>query len=1094
MASNPADPNSIEAMQRQIAELQAKLASVKQATLSSPSAAAHNIVTDGGAVVHGGIQTQGGDFIGRDFVQYLTQIIQQGEDPEEAKSVIAHYLYALVNDLSGLKLGEIYASTNQAQQSPLQLADIYVPLDTELHIPQGVTLAGWLDGKIGEADARREMRPVTALEALAEHRELTLLGSAGSGKSTFGASVLLNLAQAWQGHGDKLAELGENWIHGALLPIRIILRGFAEQLPAGEQMARAGDLWNFIARELDKSGHGMSTDTFKYVQRIARTHGAFVLFDGLDECGNEVRKNRVMYAVREFMDNAGPSCRFMLTARPSAFSEGTNPGRCVYKLADLNDTQIELFIRTWYAAMIARNWLPRGEAQSKMDDLLQVRQRHDLLPLTQKPLLLTLMAALHTNRTRLPDDRVDLYNESVELLMLRWNSKVGVDKALLEELNVQGLKLSDLRKALEVLAYRIHELNIGQKGAADINENELMKVFFRLLKSKDKADIVIEYIEKRAGLLIGEGTPDGEERKFTFPHRTFQEYLAACHLASKSDFVAECKRLTKQALGHWQVVLQLAARIAGAERGSSAADNLVHGCSISEYHIKLDVADSNCAWLAGTMLLEIGLGAINMEERTCTIAARVAGWLVASLSLHPDEGGASAIHRAQAGDVLAKLGDPRFDPQRFYLPADEMLGFVRIPADPEFCIGTREADKQRIKNITGYVGDNEINDDPTPTAEFYIAKYLVTVAQFRAFIETTGFQPNNIDALRDPDNRPVHSISWHEALKYCDWLNEQLSNGAGPIADLVRVGGYRITLPSELEWEKAARGGLRDAVYSWGDDTDANRANYSDTGISATSTVGCFPANGFGLHDMLGNVLEWTRSHLKDYPYTPDGRENLGAGENVLRVVRGGSWYDLRLNARCACRYGNHPVNRLDILGFRVVLRSAHVLQSLLLVTPYGGTARRDIRAVALRKCGPIRASGFVRRGEGRRTAPDKSGPRACRKAGSYRGIARTGRIFKLWHVQVSAPAVPRPAYPSFSGSPSLPLAAVTRVCRIHPPNNFPIPAIMRLTCSYCPMLSQANCCDRRRYKRSLFKCASADWRCMSRCAPLRAFASKMAS
>ena len=167
------------------------------------------------------------------------------------------------------------------------------------------------------------MRPVSALEALAEHRELTLLGSAGSGKSTFGASVLLNLAQAWQGHGDKLAELGENWKHGALLPIRIILRGFAEQLPAGEQMARAGDLWNFIARELDKSGHGMSTDTFKYVQRIARTHGAFVLFDGLDECGNEVRKNRVMYAVREFMGNAGPSCRFMLTARPSAFSEGT---------------------------------------------------------------------------------------------------------------------------------------------------------------------------------------------------------------------------------------------------------------------------------------------------------------------------------------------------------------------------------------------------------------------------------------------------------------------------------------------------------------------------------------------------------------------------------------------------------------------------------------------------------------------------------------------------------------------------------------------------------------------------------------------------
>ena len=575
--------------------------------------------------------------------------------------------------------------------------------------------------------------------------------------------------------------------------------------------------------------------------------------------------------------------------------------------------------------MIARNWLSPGEAQSKMDDLLQVRQRHDLLPLTQKPLLLTLMAALHTNRTRLPDDRVDLYNESVELLMLRWNSKVGADKALLDILNVPGLKLSDLRKALEVLAYRIHELNIGQKGAADISENDLVKVFSRLLSSKDKADVVIEYIEKRAGLLIGQGKIDGE-RQFTFPHRTFQEFLAACHLASKSDFVSECKRLSKQALGHWQVVLQLAARIAGAERGSSAADNLVHGCSISEYHSKLDVADSNCAWLAGTMLLEIGLGAINMEERTCTIAARVAGWLVASLSLHPDEGGTSAIHRAQAGDVLARLGDPRFDPQRLYLPADDMQGFVRIYADSEFCIGTREADKQRIKNITGYVGESEINDFLTPTKEFYIAKYPVTVAQFGAFVKATGFQPYVSDALLDHDNRPVHSISWHDALKYCDWLNEQLSNGAGPIADLVRVGGYRITLPSELEWEKAARGGLRDAVYSWGDDTDANRANYDDTGINATSTVGCFPANGFGLHDMLGNVWEWTRSHLKDYPYTPDGRENLDVGDKVVRVVRGGSWFDPRGLARCASRTWFLPDDRYVLLGFRVVLRSAPVV------------------------------------------------------------------------------------------------------------------------------------------------------------------------
>ena len=221
-----------------------------------------------------------------------------GEDPEEAKSVIALYLHALVTDLAGLKLGEIDTSADQTRQTPLQLADIYVPLDTTLRIPKDATLAQWLsrerDRQRDDIHAQREARPVSALEALAEHRELTVLGKPGSGKSTFGASVLLTLAQAWQGHGDEMAKLGETWAHGALLPIRVILRRFAEQLSPGDKAARAGDVWAFIARDLDASGYGLSTDAMKYVQRIARTQGALILLDGLDECGNSASRERVL--------------------------------------------------------------------------------------------------------------------------------------------------------------------------------------------------------------------------------------------------------------------------------------------------------------------------------------------------------------------------------------------------------------------------------------------------------------------------------------------------------------------------------------------------------------------------------------------------------------------------------------------------------------------------------------------------------------------------------------------------------------------------------------------------------------------------------
>jgi formylglycine-generating enzyme required for sulfatase activity len=949
MDSSPFDPNDIEALRRRIAELEAgQLAAVDgSGTTTSGDGAGATIATEGGASIQGSVEA-GGHVIGRDFIQYVTQIIHDGDDADEAKSVIALYLYALVADLAGLMLGEIDVSATQTKREPLQLADVYVPLDTHLRLPQEMKLTEWLlcnrRPLSGDATTQHEDRPVSALEALAAHRELTILGRPGSGKSTFGASVLLTLAQVWQGHRDELAKLGDSWTHDVLLPIRVILRRFADQLPAGNDAARAGDLWTFIGRDLEASGYGLSADTMKYVMRLARSHGAMILLDGLDECGNSATRQRVLGAVQQLMRTAGPKCRFLLTARPYAWPGGPDPTRGVYALAELNDEQIEQFIRAWYAALVTRAWLAPGDAERKMDDLLEARQRLDLLPLACNPLLLTLMATLHANRGRLPDDRADLYNESVDLLMLRWNRQIGADKALLEELAMPGLKLSDLREVLEELAFKVHEDSIeggapalpgepGPEGTADIGEHRLLRAFRPLFSdSWNKAAMVVDYIDKRAGLLIGQGEKRGEPQ-FAFPHRTFQEFLAACHLAAQADFPAECARLARNAPAHWQVVLPLAARLAKAERGASAADELVGGSSIAEFRARRrpEAADWMCAFLAGTQLQEIGLSAVNKSERTRAITARVIGWLVASLSVHPDDDGMPVAHRAQAGDLLAALGDQRFDPQRFYLPADDLLGFVRIAADPHFQIGTPAHDIERIKEITGSnVPDREINDAPVPTPDCYVAQYPVTVGQFRTFVESTKYELGDADALRDPDNRPVRFVSWRDALAYCDWLHEMLVNSPSlqhsEVAHLVREGGWRVALPSELEWEKAARGGLSGAVFSWGDLPDPNRANYDDSEINDSSAVGCFPANNFGLHDMIGNVWEWTGSRYNTYPYrADDGRENPPATDREEMVVRGGSFHLNRGLARCAFRLRNAPGYRYVDVGFRVVLRSSPV-------------------------------------------------------------------------------------------------------------------------------------------------------------------------
>ncbi|QKS29406.1 MAG: Serine/threonine-protein kinase pkn1 [Accumulibacter sp.] len=959
MASEPTTPGSADdifRLQRQIAELQAQLAARQQGDADHPAQA---IDTGGGAAVAGAVNA-GGHFIGRDFVQVINRIVHHGEDPAEAKAVIAHYLAALAGELAGLRLGEIDLSASDGRREPLQLADVYVPLATQLHIPQEMTLAQWLQrsrsavrNARAEMEEKRATRAVPALEALAEHRELTLLGAAGSGKSTFGASVLLALAQAWQGHDEVLASLGEQWRHGALLPIRVVLRRFAEQLPAGAA-AHAGDLWDFIGRDLDASGYGLSPETKRFVQRIARDHGALIVLDGLDECGDDASRQRVVGAVRQLMRGAGDRCRFLFTARPYAWPAGADPAQGVYALADFDDGQIERFIRGWYATLVRRQWLSPGDAERKCDDLLTARHRPDLKPLARNPLLLTLMASLHASRGRLPDDRADLYNDSVDLLLLRWNRQIGADRALLDALEMPTLKLADLRETLEELAFTVHaesvvaDRDLGAAragpgdagGTADIAESRLLLAFRPLLGgSWDKAAIVVDYIEKRAGLLLGQGERHGE-RQFAFPHRTFQEFLAACHLAARPEFAADCARLAREAPGHWQIVLTLAARVARSERGATAADELIGGTSIDDFRREKTptAADWSCALLAGMQLLEIGVDAVRQRDRTRAIATRVAGWLAASLPVPPADGGVAARQRALAGDVLARLGDPR----RHLLEVDAMR-FAQVPAGA-FWMG--EPDDR----------DAPLHPNETLDYDYWIAEAPVSVAQFAAFVTAGAYSEHDAAALRAPANRPVVNVNWHDARAFCAWLTELW---------LERLpAGWAVSLPSEPEWEKAARGGLQiprairlesiaqgfaasDAPlrdnplprrsYPWGDDWGGEWAN-AEMSIGDTSTPGIFTGgqSPYGCEDLGGNVWEWTRSlwgtdwQKPDFVYPYDAndrlREDPGAPDDVWRVVRGGSWVGLRADARCGIRSRYPPDDRFGHFGFRVVLRSSPVL------------------------------------------------------------------------------------------------------------------------------------------------------------------------
>lgn len=192
---------------------------------------------------------------------------------------------------------------------------------------------------------------------------------------------------------------------------------------------------------------------------------------------------------------------------------------------------------------------------------------------------------------------------------------------------------------------------------------------------------------------------------------------------------------------------------------------------------------------------------------------------------------------------------------------------------------------------------------------FEICRYPVTNAEYYLFIWSTGYRvPKEWSGFRyaeGTDNHPVIGVSKQDAEAYCQWLNETLGSN------------YR--LPTEAEWECAARGG-DERLYPWGDEFDPWRCNTLESGKRGTTPVGEYSPSGdspFGIADMAGNVWEWTSSVLKPYPYDfKDGRESGDAKSRY--VIRGGSWYYSHKLARTTVREGVVSTFTSPALGFRL--------------------------------------------------------------------------------------------------------------------------------------------------------------------------------
>ncbi|MGH9386041.1 MAG: formylglycine-generating enzyme family protein, partial [Vicinamibacterales bacterium] len=201
---------------------------------------------------------------------------------------------------------------------------------------------------------------------------------------------------------------------------------------------------------------------------------------------------------------------------------------------------------------------------------------------------------------------------------------------------------------------------------------------------------------------------------------------------------------------------------------------------------------------------------------------------------------------------------------------------------------------------------------------FYIARHEVTVAELTAFARS-GTWTIDQRALSGPATHPATFVSWPDALAYCRWLETKLKSDTSAsthVQQLMRE-GWHVTLPSEAEWEKAARGSDR-RIYPWGNESLPGRANFGGTGTTPVGQFSC-PECAYGLSDMSGNVWEWTSSPYQPYPYDPgDDRASLDA--DALWVIRGGHFGDGARLVRTSTRTGADPGVRRRFIGFRVVL------------------------------------------------------------------------------------------------------------------------------------------------------------------------------